>query len=224
MDIEAYSKKVITHFKGNANKEISEKQEKYMRNQFQFFGIKSKEASIITKEIFNLYKYPSSANEVNALSLRLFKEPQRELHYFVLDVIQKSIKKQEKNYIEFLEKVITTKSWWDTVDWINNFVGIHFKRYPELQYKKCYEWMDGENIWLKRVAIIHQLKYKNDVDEVLLYDLITKEKFSKEFFIQKAAGWALRQYSKFNPKSVEQFLSQNPNLPKLTIREGSKYI
>ena len=83
--------------------------------------------------------------------------------------------------------------------------------------------MDSGNMWLQRVCLIFQLTYKHDTDSELLFKYILELKDSKEFFIQKAAGWALRQYSKFNPELVKEFIESN-ELPKLTVREGSKYL
>jgi len=77
---------------------------------------------------------------------------------------------------------------------------------------------------LQRVCIIFQLKYKNEVDTELLFKYILELKHSNEFFIQKASGWALRQYSKFNPDVVVEFIRENQDLSNLTKREGLKYL
>lgn len=84
------------------------------------------------------------------------------------------------------------------------------------------ERFNGDELWLQRSAILFQLKYKEKTNETLLYRYIRQNTDSKEFFIQKAVGWALREYSKTNPESVKHFIEEN-RLPKLSIREGSKY-
>ena len=101
--------------------------------------------------------------------------------------------------------------------------GIHFKNFPELQHEYTYRWIESENIWLQRVAIIHQLFYKETTEEKLLFDMIRHRADSKEFFIRKACGWALRQYAKTNPKSVERFLTKT-KVSNLTVREARKQL
>jgi 3-methyladenine DNA glycosylase AlkD len=125
--------------------------------------------------------------------------------------------------LELLQELITSKSWWDTVDPLaSSFVGTLASRYPEL-IPQIDQWAADANMWLRRTAILFQLKFKENTDEERLYTNIQFNAERKEFFIQKAMGWALREYSKTNPESVRVFIERN-SLPKLTIREGSKYI
>jgi 3-methyladenine DNA glycosylase AlkD len=87
------------------------------------------------------------------------------------------------------------------------------------------KWSAGSDIWLKRTAILHQLAYKDKTDIVLLEQIISNCLGSDEFFINKAIGWALREYSKTDPEWVESFISRRKNeLSPLSIKEGSKYI
>ena len=222
--LKSYLSAVQSTFEKEANPAYAVQQKKYMRDQFDYYGLKSKEAKAVRKEIYQTLGYPKETKEIQKLFRLFFKQPFRELHYFAIEVVEKNIKKQDADFIHFLEEMITTKSWWDTVDWINNLVGIHFKRFPELQKPYAYKWIDGENIWLARIAIIHQLKYKSDVDEVLLFDLIYQTRLSEEFFIRKAGGWALRQYSRVNPSSVIQFVEDHPDLSGLTKREALRLL
>jgi 3-methyladenine DNA glycosylase AlkD len=122
-----------------------------------------------------------------------------------------------------LERLITTKSWWDSVDSIAPLVGELARKYPELVEENINHWSKHDNYWLRRASILFQLKYKDETNEALLYDYMVKNADSKEFFIQKAIGWALREYSKTNPKSVKAFIEGNQLAP-LSIREGSKYL
>lgn len=145
------------------------------------------------------------------------------MQYFALELIQKSLKKQDPDFIYFLEELICTRSWWDTVDWINKLVGLHFRKYPELIQPVTEKWMSSGNIWLQRVCLIFQLLYKDKTDTALLFDYILRLKDSKEFFIQKAAGWALRQYARTNPAAVRVFVAQHPLAP-LTKREALKHL
>ncbi len=117
-----------------------------------------------------------------------------------------------------------TKSWWDTVDGIaSNAVGKIAAQFPKVISETIEGWAYGDHLWLQRASIIFQLKYKTATNEELLYRYMIQHADSKEFFIQKAIGWALREYSKTNPQSVRAFIDEH-SLPKLSVREGSKYI
>ena len=123
-----------------------------------------------------------------------------------------------------IEELIQIKSWWDTVDWLSpTLAGGILKRHPNLRTEYPDRWICTQNKWLVRSAILYQLKYKSAVDTQRLESYCLRHKDSKEFFIQKAMGWMLREYSKYNPSWVQTFF-RNHDLPKLTIREGAKYI
>ena len=122
------------------------------------------------------------------------------------------------------EELITTKSWWDTVDGLAaNQVGEHFQRYPELRGKCTKRWMASGNIWLQRTCLIFQLRYKKQTDFELMKSFIIPLAGSKEFFIRKAIGWALRQYSKFEPARVIDFVESQP-MSHLSKKEALKLI
>ena len=87
------------------------------------------------------------------------------------------------------------------------------------------QWSTDENIWLRRIAIDHQLLRKEKTNVELLEKIIKNNFGQTEFFINKAIGWALRDYSKTNPKWVRDFIEKNKDkMAKLSIKEGSKYI
>eukprot|EP01089_Gocevia_fonbrunei_P003606 TRINITY_DN13586_c0_g1_i1.p1 TRINITY_DN13586_c0_g1~~TRINITY_DN13586_c0_g1_i1.p1 ORF type:complete len:140 (-),score=18.50 TRINITY_DN13586_c0_g1_i1:10-429(-) len=131
----------------------------------------------------------------------------------------------QKHTIEIFEHMIRTKPWWDTVDLIaSKCVGSHLVKYPK-HVATMDEWIHDECLWIRRTSLIFQLSYKKKTDETRLYKYISTVMHEKEFFIQKAIGWSLRQYSKTNPSSVSKFIKQNSsNLARLSIREGSKYL
>jgi 3-methyladenine DNA glycosylase AlkD len=154
---------------------------------------------------------------------RCYDQDYREVVYVGIEMMQRMLAKQSKAWITVLEKCIVTNSWWDTVDWLAKLTGIHFRNYPELQHKYCYKWIESKNIWLQRVAIIHQLFYRKQTDENLLFDLIRCSAANKEFFIRKACGWALRQYSRTNPSAVIEFV-ESEKLSNLTTKEALRLI
>lgn len=120
--------------------------------------------------------------------------------------------------------MITHQSWWDTVDFIaTKLLGAYFKTYPEEKEKYVNKWLKSNNIWLQRSALLFQLKYKTDLDTVLLSCTITSLLGSKEFFINKAIGWVLREYSKSNPEWVIDFVNEN-HLTALSKREALRLV
>jgi 3-methyladenine DNA glycosylase AlkD len=119
---------------------------------------------------------------------------------------------------------ITTKSWWDTVDFLCKVigdVGLRDARVKSLML----DWSKDENIWIKRAAIEHQLSSKEKTDAELLGQIIVNCLGSDEFFVNKAIGWALREYSKTNSQWVKEFIDKyREQMCGLSIKEASKYI
>lgn len=215
--------RLITELERNRNHENAYQMEKYMKNRFPFLGIKTPERRNISNRFFKqtgITKEPFNVKFVQAL----WEQKEREYQNIALDYIETMLPKLGKEHLELLEKLITTKSWWDTVDMLaQKPVGKIAMESPEVIPQRITQWAHHENMWLRRTAILFQLKYKDKTNEELLYTYIKMNASSTEFFIQKAIGWALREYSKTNPVSVKLFIQEN-DLAKLSIREGSKYI
>jgi 3-methyladenine DNA glycosylase AlkD len=210
-------------YEKNRNEENSKPMENYMKNHFPFFGIKKPQRAELEKQFFKetgILKEPFQQEFV----WELWQKPEREYQYTGMVYMEKSLKKLEKTDLPFMEKLLTTKSWWDTVDAIApKPVGEIARRFPEVIPEAIDKWAVHENMWLRRAAILFQLKYKQQSNEALLYRYIVQNADSKEFFIQKAIGWALREYSKSNPSSVKAFIA-SVRLAPLSVREGSKYL
>ena len=196
---------------------------KYMKGQFEFYGIKSPVRKEISKVFLKTYGYPVS-EEIESIVKDTWDLPQRELQYFTMEMLGRLVKKGAPDRIELYEYLITNKSWWDTVDYIaSNLVGVHFQKYPEQILPRTKSWMDSGNIWLHRTALLFQLKYKKDTDLNLLSEYINQLKGSKEFFINKAIGWMLREYSKTDADWVIDFVNTNELAP-LSKREALKWL
>jgi 3-methyladenine DNA glycosylase AlkD len=132
------------------------------------------------------------------------------------------LKQTPVEWIELFEELIIQKSWWDTVDALAAWqVGYYFSKYPEKIQPYTNKWMSNGNIWLQRTCLIFQLKYKEKTDFELLKSFINPLSGSKEFFIQKAIGWALREYSKLFPQEVMEFAGNQP-MAKLSYREATR--
>ena len=218
----SYFEFVRDTFRENGNPDIAQVQMWYMRHQFDYFGMKMPQWMALTKEIHKTHGLPNG-EDLKTLARLCFEDDRREMQYFALETAQKALKKQPPEFIDFLEELILTKSWWDTVDWIAKLVGIHFRQFPELIKPVTEGWMESGNIWLQRVSMIFQLTYKEKTDADLMFDYIRRLSGSKEFFIQKAAGWALRQYARTDPEAVHAFVAATP-LAALTRREALKHL
>jgi 3-methyladenine DNA glycosylase AlkD len=210
-------------FEQYRNEDNANQMERYMKNHFSFLGVKSPNR----KKLTNLYFQETKILKENfdpKFVKELWNMKEREYQYIALEYIERSLRKITKDDIQLMEYLITTKSWWDTVDMLaQKPIGKIMMESPVLIEEKMEHWSIDVNMWLRRTAILFQLKYKEKTNDALLYDYILRNADSKEFFIQKAIGWALREYSKTNPHSVRNFI-QNHELAKLSIREGSKYL
>ncbi len=200
----------------------AEKQMAYMRDQFEYCGLGAKTWYPIAKAIFKEHGM-YHGKDLKAFVQLTYDQPYRDVLYAGIEMMQRMLPDQSASWIKVLEQCMTTHSWWDTVDWLSKLVGIHFKNYPHLQHDYCYKWIDGPNMWLQRSAIIHQLFYREETDQKLLFDLIARKADDKEFFIRKACGWALRQYSRTNPKAVIRFVKRH-DLSPLTRKEALRLI
>ncbi len=194
------------HFEHNRNELQAEPMRKYMKNLFPFLGIKKPERNKILKQFY--LQTGILREEFNQeFVIKLWERAEREYQYAALDYIEKSLKKLSKENLSLIEYLITTKSWWDTVDMLaSKPVGIIAKGHPEVITETIDGWAYGDQLWLRRSAILFQLKYKHQTNEELLYRYIEQNADSKEFFIQKVIGWVLREYSKTNPASVKDFI------------------
>lgn len=218
-----YLQHVQAIFLEKGDLETAQGQMRYMRNKFEFYGLKAQRWLELSKIIFS-EKGILEGEELKAFARLCFEDVHRELHYFALEMVQKTLKKQPADFIHFLEELITTQSWWDTVDWLAKLVGIHFKKYPELILPTTQRWMASGNFWLQRVCLIFQLSYRDKTDFDLMKKYILQVAGSKEFFLQKGAGWALRQHTRTNPQAVLDFVQTNPQLSPLTQREALRLI
>ncbi len=212
-----------TEFEKNANHEIALGQKAYMKNKFEFYGIKTPVRRKIQKP-FLVKEYLPPKKELETIIKTLWKKHEREFQYFSQELAYKYVNQFEKKDIALFEFMIIHKSWWDTIDLIApKLVGNYFKIYPEQRNTYVKKWIASNNIWLQRTAILFQLNYKSDLDKDFLAYIINSLLGSKEFFINKAIGWILRQYSRINPDWVIEF-TNHTQLDKLSYKEALRLI
>jgi len=195
----------------------------YMKNRFVFFGIPKPLRAKVVKPFLDAFKH-LGMDEVWRAAELLWQRDERECHYVALELLVKFKKKLRAQDLSKLEEFIVTHAWWDSVDGLAAHpVGMYFQLFPEGKETKARQWIESENMWLRRTAIIFQLNYKAETNVELLEELILIEIESREFFIQKAIGWALRQYARINPDRVRTFANNSPLKP-LSKREALKHL
>ncbi|MBP3040587.1 DNA alkylation repair protein [Bacillaceae bacterium Marseille-Q3522] len=207
----------------NKNEEKAVKMAAYMKNNFPFLGIAKPERVKITKDFFKQRKKDKQIDW--EFIFTCYEMPEREFHYLAISYLSLVRKLLVKDDIGKIEKLIVKNSWWDSVDSLDEITGYMCLQYPELKEAVIMKWVASDNIWLKRVAIDFQLQYKEKTDPEMLKKAILYNCDTNEFFVNKAIGWSLREYSKTNKEWVKQFLREaEEKLSPLSVREASKYL
>ena len=219
----SYVTSLKTLFEQHADPVQAVPMKKYMRDQFEYLGIKSPQFKALMKDFIAVNGTPP-LKDLDVILRELWALPQREFQYVAASLLGRSEKELPAKFIQTIEYLLVTKSWWDTVDTISGgALGVHFKRFPEVREKHLAKWRASNNFWLRRAAILFQLNYKKETDFDLLCEIIRENLDSKEFFINKAIGWSLRQYARIDPKAVTKFVKATPLHP-LSRREAMKHL
>lgn len=222
--MEDYIGKLKESFYQHAHPEKQAAMSNYMRSQFAFLGIQSQERRKLIQEHVKSHGRLSDRADGRDIVGRLWQEEEREYQYAAVDLIERGYLFQKED-LQLLEHMITHKSWWDTVDRIApSLLPAYYRVHPEGKEQQLKLWARSDNLWLRRSAILFQLKFKGETNARLLFSLINENLSSDEFFIDKAIGWALREYSKTNADAVVEFIEATPGLAPLSRREGLKWL
>jgi 3-methyladenine DNA glycosylase AlkD len=219
----SYVASLKTLFEQNADLTQAAPMKKYMRDQFEYLGIKTPKNVALQKEFFEEQGLPP-LSELEAVLRDLWSLPQREFQYVAVGLLGRFNKEIPAKFIKTIEYLLVTKSWWDTVDTVSGgTLGVHFRRFPDVREKYLAKWRASDNFWLRRATLLFQLNYKKETDFDLLCEIIRENLGSKEFFINKAIGWSLRQYARVDPKAVTKFVTSTLLHP-LSRREAMKHL
>jgi 3-methyladenine DNA glycosylase AlkD len=223
--MDALFTEIYATFKREENEEVAKGMKAYMRGQFDYLGLSSPIRKALSKPIVaELSKEQKTI--VYPLIKTLWNRPEREFHYLALDLYLKVAKKMmEEEDRVLLEWMICQHSWWDTIDFIApKLVRIYFDKFPKKRDEIVDKWIKSGNVWLQRSSLLFQLKQKDEVDYPFMISTIERLTGSKEFFINKAIGWLLREHSKRIPLEIKAYIDSNQNqLSTLSVREGLKY-
>ena len=229
---------IIEEFRQHKNEENAEKQAAYLRHQFEFIGLKTPERRLLAKDFLKEKKADKQIDW--ELVFEFWNLPEREFQYLALDYLHQMKKWLIFDDMEKIKKLTVSKSWWDTVDALDELIGhllLTGRKQATENDSTAYEqvktlvkeWAQAENFWIRRIAIDCQLSFKNQTDlELLSYNIeknLLGSSFADEFFITKAIGWALRDLAKTNSAWVIKFIEEHENkMAKLSIREASKHL
>ena len=217
MDVE----ELLENLKAVAKPDDAVAMKAYMKNKFEFLGVKTPVRRKLAKAFF---KQQTDSVIDWVFINESWDNPYRELQYAALDYLEIRKKLLTPSDLPRLKKLAQTKSWWDTIDFLDRLAGSIIARFPETK-GIILVWSRDEDIWLRRLAIDHQLLRKEETDTELLEKILVNNLGQTEFFINKAIGWALRDYSKTNPDWVRDFIERHQaEMAALSIREGSKYL
>jgi len=210
-------------FRSHADNEVSIGAASYMRNQFEFLGIKTPLRRELSKR---LIKESQELAEPELISLckELWAQPEREFQYVACDLLAKNAAHLSPGYVKREAPwFIKNKSWWDTVDSVRKSIEIVVAANSELQ-SEMEKWITDKNKWIVRSALIHQLTLGSRTDAKLLFRFCEIQATETEFFVAKALGWSLRSYSYVDPEAVKKFVRDHPELTPLAKREALKAI
>lgn len=209
-------------FENHCNEENAKKMAAYMRNRFKFYGIATPQRRLAYKNILLCAKKPKCI-DWKLLDI-CWEEEHREFQYFVLDYLDTMQKYLAFEDILKIEKYVRSKQWWDSIDGLDTIIGKIGLRDSKVN-SLMLEWSHDADFWVRRTAIDHQLCRKDKTDTELLEKILVNNFGSDEFFINKAIGWSLRDYSKTNPEWVRAFIDRyKSRMSPLSIREASKYV
>ena len=223
LSAQEWMENIETLFLQHADSKKAPAMEAYMKNNFRFLGISKPERAALSKTLYGYYGKPS-LEVLHDLVPLLWEQPYREYHYMALECLYFQHKHFQPSDLPLFEYLLRKNTWWDSVDFISpKLVAALCLRYPELLATTIERWSNDANFWMRRAALLIQLKYKSHTQTELLFACIRKLAHEKEFFIRKAIGWTLRELAKTDADLVMDFVETN-SLSTLSRKEALKHI
>ncbi|MFH0517802.1 DNA alkylation repair protein [Streptomyces sp. M41] len=196
----------------------------YMKDVAPFLGIPTPERRALSRSVLQGTPRPDEA-DCTAIALCCWRLPEREYHYFAVDYLRRHVGRCSSGLLPVARHLITTVSWWDTVDALAaHVVGSLVTADPKLTADMD-AWIADDDLWVARTALLHQLRYKERTDTERLFAYCLRQSAHSDFFIRKAIGWCLREYAKTDPDAVRDFLArERGRFAPLSVREALKNI
>ena len=216
--------RLVAAYEGARDPATAAPMQAYMRDQFDFLGIPTPVRTALDREVVAGLDRPDET-QLAQVANACWALPHREYQYFACGYMRKHIGVAGAGFIDVAQRLITTKSWWDTVDALaTRTVGPLVRAHPD-RVATMDDWIDHENMWLARTALLHQLTFKQATDVERLFRYCRRRASDREFFIRKAIGWSLRELTKTDPESVRAFLAEmGDELSPLSRKEAVKWL
>lgn len=196
----------------------------YMKDHFEFLGLSAAVRRSTQKPVL-IQSASADNDELLDFAEACWAEEEREFQYTAVDVLRKRAAALEPTDLDRLHSLVSTKSWWDTVDHLAaHIVGALVRRHRELSADMDV-WVLDDDLWVARTAMLHQLMWKDDTDPDRLFRYAESQSGHPDFFMRKAIGWALRQYARIDPDAVRAFVAaHDQELSGLSKREALKHL
>ncbi len=199
----------------------------YMRDQFEFLGVPTPQRRLAARPLLRTLD-GADAHTLLQYAGALWQLPQREYQYVAIDLLALHWKELGPQHVADLLALAQQRAWWDSVDGLAAIVGdvlMAEKARGHEAHQSMDTALEHPSLWVRRIAMLHQLGWRKATDARRLFAYALVLAPEKEFFIQKAVGWALRDYARHDPQAVRRFLdASRDRLPALSYREAAKHL
>ncbi|MFJ6573642.1 DNA alkylation repair protein [Streptomyces sp. NPDC091292] len=196
----------------------------YMKDVAPFLGLPTPRRRALDKAVLAGAPPPGEA-ECRSVALRCWDRPEREYQYFAVDYLRRHVGRCSSAFLPVARVLVETKPWWDTVDALAAHVVGGLVRADPALAADMDVWIEDDDQWVARTALLHQLRYKDATDTDRLFGYCVRQAGHPGFFIRKAIGWCLREYAKTDPDAVRAFVErERDRLAPLSAREALKNI
>ncbi len=214
---------VARELRARANPEKARGMAAYMKTDMPHFGVQKPDREPVVREM--LRRFPATSRTACERNVRaLWRQPHREEKYVAIQYAVRHRDLISSKSLPFYERLIRQGAWWDFVDDVAiRLVGEALRRERDVVRPVLEEWLEDDDMWIRRTVLISQIKHKEETSWRHLFADCLARAHEKEFFIRKAIGWALRDYSYAAPERVQKFITRHRDvLSPLSVREGSK--
>jgi 3-methyladenine DNA glycosylase AlkD len=203
-------------------------QQRYMKSEMPFRGITSAELTALLRPVLSEWG-PTTRREWEASILQLWDGATfREERYAALAVARTRMARQwcDPAALPLFRHLIVTGAWWDFVDVIAaHLVGQSLAQHRDAVSLVMRAWARDEDLWVRRTAVLSQLRHKADTDRELLREVIEPNLADPSFWLRKSIGWALREFARTDPDWVLVAVDGWGNrLSNLSRREALKHL
>jgi 3-methyladenine DNA glycosylase AlkD len=223
---ELFRKRLLAGLREVAEARRAPEVQRYLKSAMPCLGVTTPRRNAVYKAVFPGAPFRNEP-EWRSLCLRLFRGATYRDEWWAAVALtgdRRAREWQSTDALPMYEEMIVTGAWWDVVDDIaTHRLATLLRRHPKPLRRAMLAWSRSENLWKRRSAILCQIPLKRETDLRLLYACLEPSLSSKEFFLRKAIGWALRQYAWTDPNEVVRYVTENrPRLSGLSIREALK--